>query len=125
MKPLTIYFALFFLLNFSALAQKTVYWTGGTPGQENNWHCSRNWNNGRVPDWSCDVVVPDLSTKGEFYPAIYLQQAEPIRSLTVHSNARLTVVTLHGLHVEGWMEIQGLLLDKSEESRNQATASSQ
>jgi hypothetical protein len=31
-------------LCLNAFAQKTVVWKGGTPGQETNWYCAKNWS---------------------------------------------------------------------------------
>ncbi|MBK6929787.1 MAG: hypothetical protein IPH12_02625 [Saprospirales bacterium] len=43
-------------------AQKINTWKGGFPGQETNWSCPRNWSLGTVPDWACQVVIPQQTS---------------------------------------------------------------
>lgn len=61
-------FVLLFLGNIQG--QKPIEWKGGTPGQETNWNCPRNWSTGKVPDSFSDVIIPDRNANGGFYPTL-------------------------------------------------------
>lgn len=71
-------------------AQKTVTWKGGTPGQENDWNCAKNWSSHKVPDEFSNVVIPDVSTTTLAAPVIKNGTFE-VNAIIVHSNAKLTV----------------------------------
>ena len=67
------------------------YWQGDTPGQETNWNEARNWSKNRVPDWRDEVIIPDVSSKGGFYPIIDTETYS-IAALKIMSGARLTLL---------------------------------
>jgi hypothetical protein len=65
-----ILITLFTIGTYCAYSQKTTTWRGGTPGHEKEWNCNKNWSSGKVPDTFSDVVIPDCSSIGNFYPVI-------------------------------------------------------
>jgi hypothetical protein len=71
-------------------AQNAVTWKGGTPGQEGNWDCPKNWSSYRVPDEFSDVVIPDVSTTTLAAPKIMSGNYE-VNSIQLLPNARLTI----------------------------------
>ena len=78
-----------------------VEWKGGFPGQETDWFCARNWSDNRIPDDFDNVVIPDRSTSGNFYPVIQNRKAR-VQSLDLHSNASLTIKSGATLTVLGF-----------------------
>ena len=76
------------------------YWKGGTPGNETNWNYAKNWSQNRIPDWSEDVIIPDVSTQSGHFPVIS-QVIEAIPHLEIHSNATLTVLPKGRLVIDG------------------------
>lgn len=103
-----------FLLTWcvNAFAQKTVVWKGGTPGQETNWHCPKNWSTHTVPDAFSDVVIPDVSTTTRALPEIRTGEVEinrltiaPHASLSLGESARLAILDdVEGLEINGFRE---------------------
>ena len=87
------------LLTFNALNAQ-VYWVGGTPGTETKWEEPKNWSNHKVPTAFDEVVIPDCSSKGGFYPEIKTE-VEAIAHLTIQDNASVN------LHPEGTLTIDG------------------
>ena len=83
-------FALLFGLATTLSAQNTVVWKGGTPGQENNWNCPKNWSKYKVPDEFSDVVIPDVSSTTHATPVIKSGTFE-VNSIQIQSNAQLTI----------------------------------
>lgn len=65
-----ILITLFTIGTYCAQGQKSTTWRGGTPGHEKEWNCNKNWSSGKVPDTFSDVVIPDCSSIGNFYPII-------------------------------------------------------
>lgn len=90
------FIALFFTTDL--LAQN--YWKGGTPGNETNWNTAQNWSQNRIPDWSQDVVIPDVSTQSGYFPTI-TQAVDIIPHLEIQSNAVLTVLPKGRLVIDG------------------------
>jgi hypothetical protein len=74
----------------SANAQIVNKWKGGTPGQETNWSCSRNWSLGRIPDVFDNVIIADVSTGSQKFPVIKSGLIE-INQLHIQSGAKLTI----------------------------------
>ncbi len=74
----------------NAAAQIANTWKGGTPGQETNWDCSKNWSLGRIPDAFDNVIIPDVTTSARKFPVIQSGSIE-INQLDIQSNATLTV----------------------------------
>lgn len=101
---------LFALLNAVSLFAQ-IKWQGGFPGRENDWFCARNWSSHRVPDQFDSVVIPDVSTRGSFFPVINRSEAI-VQSLVVESNARLTIQESAELHVLGYNLSGGALLNQ-------------
>jgi len=77
-------------LCLNAFAQKTVVWKGGTPGQETNWYCAKNWSPQTVPDAFSDVVIPDVSATTRALPEIRGGEVE-VNRLTIAYNAGLAL----------------------------------
>ena len=83
----------------TAQAQIANTWKGGTPGQETNWACSRNWSLGRIPDAFHNVVIADVSTSTGKYPIIMKGDVE-VLSLKIASGAALTLLPQARLFAE-------------------------
>lgn len=86
-----------------------MIWKGGTPGQETNWHCPKNWSTGTVPDVFSDVVIPDVSTTTRALPEIRSGEVE-VNRLTIAHNAGLSLAEAAQLVVledMGGIEITG------------------
>jgi hypothetical protein len=108
----------FFLLSSALFSQRTNHWKGGTPGQESNWNCPRNWSLGKVPDAFDRVVIPDVSTAARQFPVIK-SEVEPVLSLRVEGHAQLTLTSfgvlqietndVDGLHVYGKILNEGII----------------
>ena len=88
------------LMMTSGLLMSQVVWKGGTPGRAHDWNISSNWSNNRVPTDFDDVVIPDLSTQGCFYPIIKTE-IEPIQFLFIASGAELEVTDTGILTIDG------------------------
>lgn len=79
-----------FFLSLNLSAQRTVTWIGGTPGQETNWFCYKNWSNSKVPDEFTDVIIANISTTTFHYPVIKSKEAK-VNSISIVSQATLTI----------------------------------
>lgn len=102
-------FVLLALISSFAIAAQST-WKGGFPGQENNWFCARNWSDNQVPNNLDNVVIPDRSTSGNYYPVIAGKQAQ-VQSLDLHSGAQLTIEPGAQLSVLGYGLPGGALLN--------------
>lgn len=91
---------LFALMSTMSLFAQTV-WKGGFPGQENNWFCQRNWSGNQVPGDLDDVIIPDRSTQGSFYPVVSQDKVQ-VQSLAIQPGARLTIRKGATLSVRGF-----------------------
>lgn len=83
-------------------AQKVNTWLGGAAGRESDWFYPKNWSLGVAPDWSHDVVIPDVASTSRSYPVVPSGVIE-MASLTIHSSAELQIgdsVQLDILHHE-------------------------
>jgi hypothetical protein len=83
----------------TAQAQIANTWKGGTPGQETNWACSKNWSLGRIPDAFHNVVISDVSTSTGKYPVIMKGDVE-VLSLKIVIGASLTLLPQARLFAE-------------------------
>ncbi len=119
MKTTTISIALALFLGFSFTlpAQTTAVWQGGKPGRATDWNCPGNWNEGRVPDESTQVIIP---AGANYYPAIQYAPTpidallmEGGAKLTIQAGARLTILgetgIFNGVTVLGHIENNGTL----------------
>ena len=88
--------ALFFV---STLAAQN-YWVGGTPGKESDWNTAKNWSQNRIPDWTQDVIIPDVSTQSGYFPIID-SDVDPIPHLAIYSNAILTILREGKITIDG------------------------
>jgi hypothetical protein len=102
-------------LHTSGLAQRINQWKGGQPGRETDWNCAQNWTLGRVPDWTVDVVIPDVSTRTHHYPIVRGGSFEagslvlhPYAELTVAEDARLVIAGANAFATGIWND--GLLI---------------
>ena len=101
---------------FSANAQKSATWKGGAAGRSNDWNCAANWKEGRVPDEFSDVLIPDVSTSGNFQPVVF-EETDAVHSLRILSGATLRIAAKGALEVleplesitENSLQIQGRL----------------
>lgn len=100
MKTRVAFLMFFFLKTVLFLSAQTT-WQGGFPGHETDWMCARNWDTGRVPEEFDDVLIPDCSTRGNFYPVIKTRVAT-IHKLELDSQAQLRITA------KGYLTIQGL-----------------
>jgi len=113
-----VVFCCFSLCN--VYAQRTNTWIGGSPGHETDWNYYKNWSLNDVPDWTDDVIIPDVSSSTHHYPVIKEIEAE-INSLTInpkanlHVTAKASLVVLseesynHGILNQGALVIDGIL----------------
>ena len=85
-------------------------WRGGFPGRETAWLCAHNWSDQRVPDDMDNVVIPDCSTRGNFYPVIRSKTAN-VQSLVIESNASLKIGNGGHLKVMGYGLPNGALFN--------------
>ena len=78
-------------------------WQGGKPGRAADWNVAANWSLHRVPDWTQDVYIPDLSTASRPYPV--LNNRAEVHSLQLQSGAELTITETGSLQLpEGWLQ---------------------
>jgi hypothetical protein len=92
---------LFVLLSISWTSLEAQnFWCGGTPGHETDWNVAKNWSENRVPDWTKNVIIPDVSTCSGYYPVIDCE-VEPIAHLEIQSNACLTILSKGRLIIDG------------------------
>ena len=78
-------------------------WQGGKPGREADWNVAANWSLHRVPNWTHDVYIPDMSATARPYPVLNLR-AE-VHSLQMQSGAELTITETGTLQLpEGMLE---------------------
>jgi hypothetical protein len=79
-------------------AQRNVTWIGGTPGQESNWFCYKNWSNANVPDEFTNVYIIDVSSSTFHYPVIKSKEAT-VLSISIVSEGKLTIEKTGSLSV--------------------------
>lgn len=96
--------SLFLVFCVNVFSQKITIWKGGTPGQENNWNCPKNWSTSQVPDDFCNVVIPNVSTTTFAYPVIYKGDME-VNALFLEYGAYLTIEKEAQLVVFGNFEV--------------------
>ena len=72
-------------------------WKGGHPGREADWNLAANWTLHRVPDWTQDVYIPDLSATARPYPV--LNGRAEVHSLQLVSGAALTITETGSLRL--------------------------
>lgn len=87
-------------LFFSVDASSQNYWKGGTPGKETDWNTAENWSQNRIPDWTQNVIITDVSSVSGYFPIIN-SVLEPIPYLEIHSNASLTILPNGKVTVDG------------------------
>ncbi len=75
-------------------------WIGGTIAHESEWNDAKNWSNNRVPDWTEDVIIKDVSSNSGYFPIID-SKVEPIAHFEIQSNAELTIQRNGDLVVDG------------------------
>ena len=92
MKTLVLVFTVAFMPALQLTAQKTNYWKGGFPGQENEWNQPNNWSLGFVPDWTCHVIIPDVSTASCPDPVLKNGDAE-VQSVIIQVGASFTIAS--------------------------------
>lgn len=85
---------------FLATIDAQNYWKGGTPGKETDWNTAKNWSKNHVPDWTEDVIIPDVSSQSGFFPVIE-NTIDPIPHLEIQSNAILVVLPKGNLIIDG------------------------
>ncbi len=75
-------------------------WKGGTPGQETAWSVAKNWSESRIPDWTEDVIIANVSTSSGYFPVID-NEVESIAHLEIQSGAILTILPTGKLIIDG------------------------
>jgi hypothetical protein len=112
MKNLIMSFSLCLIaILFTTDLRAQNYWKGGTPGNETNWNIAKNWSQNQVPDWSEDVIIPDVSSQSGYFPVI-TQVIDAIPHLVIHSSAIVTVVERGRLVIDGQSTFNcGILLN--------------
>lgn len=96
-KSFSVFFATFLILN-TVSAQN--YWRGGFPGNEKDWNTAQNWNQNKVPDWTQNVIIPDVSAQSGYFPVIN-ELVNPIPHLEIQGNALLTILDSGKLVIDG------------------------
>lgn len=88
-------YALVFLLALAGsgalIAQTENIWQGGFPGRETDWEMAANWSQNRIPNEFDIAVIPDCSTRGGFYPVVWIEEPV-IKGLRLLSGASLHIV---------------------------------
>lgn len=87
---LFVCFALAFLPSSALTAQVENIWKGGAPGQERDWDQAANWSLNRIPGEFDIAVIPDCSTRGGFYPVVWIEQPA-VLGLRILSGAELYI----------------------------------
>ncbi len=101
MKILTVIFITFlFSVCFLPSINAQNYWKGGIPGKETDWNTARNWSENKVPDWSEEVIISDVSTQSGCFPIIN-NSIPSIAHLKIYSNATLTILSKGNLLING------------------------
>lgn len=99
------------LFSFSAIAQQTSgpnVWLGNTYGPSDDWHFPGNWSKGHVPLETEDVIIPDVSNKGQANYPIITFEAE-VNRIRVASEARLIIAPEGKLHIQSIHGETGLM----------------
>ncbi|MEO6190831.1 MAG: hypothetical protein ABIO44_11200 [Saprospiraceae bacterium] len=99
MKTIFAFFMLFSFIQIGS-SQISAKWIGGHSGRPNDWNCSNNWSNNKVPNEFTDVVVSFVDFNDPTYPIIKsgLCKVHSLRIqygtiLKIDSKAKLTVLT--------------------------------
>ena len=113
------------LIQNDLIAQDKMVWKGGTPGQENNWFCAKNWIPQGLPNEFSDVIIPGVTTTSFSSPIINtgLVEVNTIHlisggNLTIEENAQLLVYTDHVGLVNNAVQIKGSLIVSGDLSEN-------
>ena len=83
---------LFVLMAISStmlIAQTTIVWEGGAPGNQNNWDDSRNWSVHKVPDENSHVIIKQSNSGHHAQPII--NEDVQVASVEIHNGAVLTI----------------------------------
>lgn len=124
MRTLILTLTVALLSTLQLAAQKTNHWKGGFPGQENEWNQPRNWSLGFVPDWTCHVMIPDVSAACRPQPVLTSGNVEvqsviilPGASFTIASDANLWLLGINAFGVpiqnDGILESKGTIITES------------
>ena len=100
-KPIILKTIIVLLLTLTStilVAQKSVTWVGGTPGNETSWDEPKNWSDYHIPNEFSNIYIPDVSTSTFPNPTIHSGiielnslQVEPSAKLTIEKKAKLIV----------------------------------
>ncbi len=83
----------------SVMAQNT--WKGGIPGAETDWNNPRNWSEGRLPDWSDDlVIIPNVRSQSGYFPIVKTPVPD-IACLSIEGGAKITILSSGHLTING------------------------
>ena len=96
----TLIILLLTLTSSILVAQKSVTWIGGTPGNETSWEEPKNWSDQHVPNEFSNVYIPDVSTSTFSNPIIKNGIIE-LNTLEIESTAKLTIQKEASLIVYG------------------------
>ncbi len=87
MKAANISLAISLAISFCLSAQTSATWRGGKPGRTNDWNCSANWSENRIPDEFAQVIIP---SGVDFYPVIK-NEVTPIDALLMEGGTFVTL----------------------------------
>lgn len=90
------------ILTFSTsliVAQNTVTWIGGTPGNETSWDEPRNWSDNKIPNENSIVIIKYANSGHNAQPVI--TEKVEVASIEVQANAQLTIKKDAELIIDG------------------------
>lgn len=90
------------ILTFSTsliIAQNTVTWVGGTPGNETSWEEPKNWSDNKVPNENSVVIIKDFNSGHNAQPVI--TENVEVASIEIQANAQLTIEENGELIIDG------------------------
>ena len=100
------------IVSHAIFAQQTITWLGGAPGNETNWHVSKNWSPNRVPDEDSYVVIQYLHSGHNAQPVISGEARAA--SIQIVDRAYLTIEKGGELVLDGtFIYTQGFVLMNS------------
>lgn len=94
-----VFVMLIMLIANLAFSQQVVYWKGGTPGQENNWHEAKNWSNNKIPDEFSHVIISPKNA--DQCPQPIINDFVEVNRIDIYSRANLTINNTGEIYIDG------------------------